>query len=58
MTLYLIQELFKGKKTKTKIKLGTELCLVALDTKKEYRTINFGLEHEDMLVLKKKKSTV
>ena len=49
---------FKGKKTKTKIKLGTELCLVAVDTKKEYRTINFGLEHEDLLVLKKKKSTV
>lgn len=49
---------FKGKKTKTKIKLGTELCLVAVDTKKEYRTVNFGLEHEDLLVLKKKKSTV
>lgn len=49
---------FKGKKTKAKIKLGTELCLVAVDNKKEYRTVNFGLEHEDLLVLKKKKSTV
>ena len=48
---------FNGKKTKVRIKLGTELCLVAVDTKKEYRTINFGLESEDLLVLKKKKST-
>jgi ribonuclease R len=45
---------FNGKKTKIRIKLGSELCLVAVDTKKEYRTVNFGLETEDLLVLKKK----
>ena len=47
---------FNGKKTKVRIKLGTELCLAVVDTKKEYRTINFGLEYEDLYVMKMKKS--
>lgn len=47
---------FNGKKTKVRIKLGTELCLAVVDTKKEYRTINFGLESEDLHVMKMKKS--
>ena len=47
---------FNGKRTKVRIKLGTELCLVVVDTKKEYRTINFGLDYEDLHVLKMKKS--
>ena len=48
---------FNGKKTKVRIKLGTELCLVAVDTKKEYRTINFGLESEDLHVMKLQKKS-
>ena len=43
---------YKGKKSKIKIKIGTPLLLTALDTKKEYRTINFGLEHEDFVELR------
>lgn len=43
---------FKGKKSKIKIKIGTTLTLVALDTKKEYHTINFGLEKENLAQLK------
>ena len=48
---------FNGKKTKVRIKLGTELCLVAVDTKKEYRTINFGLDSEDLHVMKLQKKS-
>lgn len=44
---------FKGRKTKVKIKIGSKLCLVAVDTNKEYKTINFGMEEEDILALKK-----
>lgn len=47
---------FVGKKTKLKLKLGTELILTVVDTKKEYRTINFGLDSENLNVLKLKKS--
>ena len=44
-------------KTKIRIKLGTELCLVAVDTKKEYRTINFGLDSEELHVMKMQKKS-
>lgn len=47
---------FNGKKTKVRIKLGSTLCLVAVDTKKEYRTVNFGLEKEDLYSLTLKKN--
>ena len=46
---------FKGKKTKSKIKIGTRLTAVAVETKKEFRTVNFGIDEEDLLVLTKKK---
>ena len=47
---------FRGKKTKVKIRIGTRLVLTAIDTKKEYRTVNFGLDEEDFakLVLKRR----
>ena len=47
---------FIGKFSKIKIQIGTHLDLVILDTKKEYRTINFGINKEDLLQLKKVKN--
>jgi len=46
---------FRGKKTKSKIRIGTKLIATAVDTKKEFRTVNFGIEEEDILVLTKKR---
>ncbi len=47
---------FKGRKSKIKIRIGTHLVLTAVDTKKEYRTVNFGLDEDDFqLLLSKKK---
>lgn len=43
---------FKGKKSKLKIKIGTRLLLTCIDTKKEYKTVNFGLETEDLAAMK------
>ena len=47
---------FIGKNTKIRITIGTQLELVAVDTKREYRTINFGLNSEDLMQLKKIKN--
>jgi len=38
---------FRGKRSKLKIKIGSQLVLTAIDTRKEYRQINFGLEEDD-----------
>ena len=46
---------FKGRKSKIKIRIGTHLVLTAVDTKKEYRTVNFGLEEDDFKLLLNKK---
>ena len=46
---------YKGKKSKIKLKIGTPIMLTALDTQREYRTINFGIEYEDLLDIKKAK---
>ena len=47
---------FKGRKSKVKIRIGSHLILTAADTKKEYRTVNFGLDEDDFkLLLNKKK---
>ncbi len=47
---------FKGRKSKVKIRIGSHLILTAVDTKKEYRTVNFGLDEDDFkLLLNKKK---
>ncbi len=43
---------YKGKNSKVKIRIGTPLILTALDTKREYKTINFGLEQEDFIDLR------
>ena len=44
---------FKGRKSKVKIKIGSKLLLTAIDTKREWKIVNFGLEQEDFKVLKK-----
>ena len=46
---------YRGKKSKIKIRIGTRLTLTAIDTKKEYRTVNFGLDEEDFMKLVMKK---
>lgn len=43
---------FKGKKSKIKISLGQEILITAVDTKREYKTINFGIDEEDFMTLK------
>lgn len=44
---------YKGKKSKLKIKIGSRIILTAVDTKREWKIVNFGLEQEDFKVLKK-----
>lgn len=38
---------FKGKKSRRKLRIGTGIIVTCLDTKREYRTVNFGLMEED-----------
>jgi len=38
---------FKGKKSKRKLRIGTGIIVTCLDTRREYRTVNFGLMEED-----------
>ncbi|MBQ8193506.1 MAG: VacB/RNase II family 3'-5' exoribonuclease [Bacilli bacterium] len=45
---------FKGRKSKAKISIGTGIIVTPFDTKAEYKTINFGVVEEDILMLKKK----
>ncbi len=37
---------YVGRKTGVRIKIGTSLDVISLDTHREYRTINFGVENE------------
>ena len=46
---------FKDKKGRLKIKIGSKLNAIAVDTKREFRTVNFGLDYEDVMLLTKKK---
>ena len=46
---------YKGKKSKTKIKIGSKLSVIAVDTKREFRTVNFALEYDDVMTLAKRR---
>lgn len=38
---------YRGKKSKLKIKIGNKLLLTAVDIKRQWKVINFGLERDD-----------
>ncbi|MBQ8659339.1 MAG: VacB/RNase II family 3'-5' exoribonuclease [Bacilli bacterium] len=46
---------FKGKRSKIKIGIGSGIIVTAIDTKREYRTINFALDEDEFMILKKQK---
>lgn len=47
---------FNGNSTHIKIKIGTKLVITALDTNREFKTINFGVSEEDLPLILTKKS--
>ncbi|MDE5888949.1 MAG: ribonuclease R, partial [Bacilli bacterium] len=46
---------FNGRKTKKKIKIGTNLVLTALDADRDFGSISFGIDAEDLVLIKGRK---
>lgn len=46
---------FVGKKSKRRIKIGTHLVLTALDADRDFGSINFGINEEDLALIKSRK---
>ena len=46
---------FNGKKSKKKIKIGTELVLTSLEADRDFGSISFGVQQEDLPLIKVKK---
>lgn len=46
---------FAGKKTKKRIKIGTKLVLTALEADRDFGSISFGIERDDLQLIKSRK---
>ena len=46
---------FAGKKTKKRIKIGTRLVLTALEADRDFGSISFGVQQEDLALIKSRK---
>ena len=46
---------FNGRKTKKKIKIGSNLVLTALDADRDFGSISFGIPEEDLVLIKGRK---
>ena len=46
---------FSGKKTKKRIKIGTRLVLTALEADRDFGSISFGVQQDDLALIKSRK---